>query len=41
LEVLRTPDAAFEAVKGFDFEPRYLNIHDPETQTPMRVHYVD
>jgi len=41
LKVLRTPDAAFEAVEGFDFEPRYLTIHDPETQTPMRVHYVD
>ncbi len=41
LKVLRTPDAAFEAVKGFEFEPRYLTINDPETQTPMRVHYVD
>jgi haloalkane dehalogenase len=41
LRVLRTPEDAFEAIEGFDFLPRYLTIKDPETQTPMRVHYVD
>lgn len=41
LKVLRTPDTAFEAVKDFDFEPRYVTIKDPETQALLRVHYVD
>jgi len=34
-EVLRTPDEAFAALPGYDFEPRYLQVGG------IRIHYVD
>ncbi len=39
-KVLRTPDAHFENLSGYDFRPHYINIQDPDLGT-MRVHYVD
>ncbi|MGB1118739.1 MAG: haloalkane dehalogenase [Parvibaculales bacterium] len=33
--IMRTPDAAFENLKDFDFEPNYMNIQG------LRVHYLD
>jgi haloalkane dehalogenase len=41
VKILRTPDAAFAAIRDFAFAPHYLNITDPDDGTPMRVHYVD
>jgi haloalkane dehalogenase len=38
--VLRTPEAEFEALTDFPFEPHYINIEDPELGT-LRVHYLD
>jgi haloalkane dehalogenase len=38
--VLRTPDAQFDALTDFPFEPHYLNIDDPKLGT-LRVHYLD
>src|SRR5687768_373523 len=37
MDVLRTPDARFDGLPGWDFEPRYVEIGEPS----LRVHYVD
>jgi len=42
MDILRTPDARFENLPGYPFEPHYLEVEaggDPETR--LRVHYVD
>lgn len=41
MKILRTPDAAFAAIRDFPFAPHYLEITDPDDGTPMRIHYVD
>lgn len=41
MQVLRTPDAAFAQVLDFPFVPRYLEIVDANTGSPLRVHYID
>jgi len=38
--VLRTPEARFETLTDFPFEPNYINIEDPTLGT-LRVHYLD
>lgn len=38
--VLRTPDAAFEALSDFPFEPHYVEIQDSELGA-LRIHYLD
>jgi haloalkane dehalogenase len=38
--VLRTPDDAFDALAGYDFEPHYVEIADPDLG-PLRMHHVD
>jgi len=40
MSVLRTPDERFENIEDFDFEPRYLDIQDPEVGV-LRMHYLD
>jgi len=40
MKVLRTPDACFADLPGYDFEPHYLMIEDDDG-TPLRVHYID
>jgi haloalkane dehalogenase len=40
IAVLRTPDARFEALADFLFEPHYVEIMDPELGA-LRVHYLD
>jgi haloalkane dehalogenase len=40
MTVLRTPDARFENLPGFPFEPHYCEIKDPDCG-PLRIHYVD
>src|SRR6202142_2286413 len=35
MEVFRTPDAQFDALPDFDFEPRYLTLDG------LRMHYLD
>ncbi len=38
--VLRTPDARFEVLTDFPFEPHYVEIEDPKLGK-LRVHYLD
>ena len=38
--VLRTPDARFENLPGYNFSPNYAEISDPDLGK-MRLHYVD
>lgn len=40
MKVLRTPDACFENLPGYSFEPNYLTISDDDG-TELRVHYLD
>ncbi|KPQ20879.1 MAG: putative hydrolases or acyltransferases (alpha/beta hydrolase superfamily) [Porphyrobacter sp. HL-46] len=41
MEILRTPDAAFERISDYPFAPHYLEIADPGTGTSLRIHYID
>ncbi|SHN56018.1 haloalkane dehalogenase [Erythrobacter sanguineus] len=41
MEILRTPDAAFEGLSDFPFAPHYLEIADPRAAAPLRIHYID
>lgn len=42
MKILRTPDACFDNLVGYPFEPHYLEISDGEGQDgTLRVHYVD
>jgi haloalkane dehalogenase len=40
MEVLRTPDARFDDLPGYDFEPNYVFVDDFEGGT-LRMHYLD
>jgi haloalkane dehalogenase len=40
MTVLRTPDARFENLPGYPFEPHYCEIRDPAFGT-LRIHHVD
>jgi haloalkane dehalogenase len=39
-DLLRTPDARFANLPDFPFEPRYLDLDDPDFG-PLRMHYID
>lgn len=40
MRILRTPDARFDNLAGFPFEPKYVEVPDGEGGS-LRVHYVD
>lgn len=40
MDVVRTPDARFVDLPGYEFEPRYVDVTAPDVQ-PLRMHYVD
>ena len=40
MEVLRTPDARFDRLPGYDFAPSYAEVPDGDGGT-LRMHYVD
>lgn len=40
MELLRTPDARFEKLTGYPFEPNYVEVLAPDCP-PVRMHYVD
>jgi len=40
MQVLRTPDARFEALADWPFAPRYFEFQDPDGSA-LRLHYVD
>ena len=42
MKILRTPDACFDNLVGYPFDPHYLEISDGEGQDgQLGVHYVD
>jgi haloalkane dehalogenase len=41
VNVLRTPDAAFAGIGDYPFAPRWCEVTDSRTGTPLRIHYVD
>ncbi len=41
MQVLRTPDSAFDGIADFPFAPRYAEITDAQDGTALRVHYLD
>ena len=40
MKVLRTPDARFEGLADWPFQPRYSEVTDADG-TRLRIHYVD
>lgn len=38
--ILRTPDDRFDNLPGYDFQPHYVELDDPQLGT-LRMHYVD
>ena len=40
MAVLRTPDACFDDLPGYAFEPRYVEVPNPDGGS-LRMHYVD
>jgi haloalkane dehalogenase len=41
MQVLRTPDACFTGLPGFDFAPNYLHVYDSASAQLLRMHYLD
>jgi len=41
MEILRTPEERFENLPGYPFEPRYVEVPNPDGGEPLRMHYVD
>ena len=41
MQVLRTPDERFEALSGFDYAPRYVELGDKNGLQALRLHYLD
>ena len=41
MQVLRTPDERFEALSGFDYAPRYVELGDKDGLQALRLHYLD
>ena len=40
MKILRTPDACFEGLLDYDFEPHYVEVPSGDGQT-LRMHYID
>lgn len=41
MKLLRTPDARFENLVDYPFDPHYLGIRDRSKDTIIRIHYID
>lgn len=41
MQVLRTPDARFDGLDGYEFLPHYAEVTDAATGTALRVHFLD
>lgn len=41
VQILRTPDACFDELPGFDYEPHYVELIDAASGQTLRLHYVD
>lgn len=40
MKVLRTPEARFDGLVGYEFSPHFVDIRDADG-SPLRIHYVD
>ena len=41
MQVLRTPDEAFDGLADYGFAPHYQDLVDRASGVPLRLHYVD
>jgi haloalkane dehalogenase len=41
MKILRTPEAAFAALEGYDFAPHWTQIADRASGTALRLHHID
>jgi haloalkane dehalogenase len=41
LDVLRTPDAHFDSLPGYDFGPHYVEVDAGDGTNRLRLHYID
>lgn len=41
MKTLRTPDEAFHDLTDYPFVPHYLDVRDPDGDTPLRLHHLD
>ncbi|MPY77393.1 MAG: alpha/beta fold hydrolase [Actinophytocola sp.] len=41
MRILRTPDECFTSLPDFDYEPRYAEVADPESDRMIRMAYVE
>ena len=39
--VVRTDESRFENLPGYPFEPRFVEVEDPDGEAPLRMYYVD
>ena len=41
MNIMRTPDAQFDSLPGYDFSPHYVDVPCGEGRERLRVHYLD
>jgi len=41
MNILRTPDSAFDSISDFPFAPHYFDVIEPTAPAPLRLHYID
>lgn len=41
MNILRTPDSAFDNISDFPFAPHYFDVIEPTAPAPLRLHYID
>lgn len=41
IKIVRTPDAAFDAIADFPFAPHHDDISDARDDSTLRIHYID
>lgn len=41
MKILRTPDAAFAGLEGYDFAPHWTQVTDKASSTALRIHHVE
>lgn len=41
MNILRTPDSAFDGIDDFPFAPHFFDVVEPKVAAPLRLHYID
>lgn len=41
MNILRTPDTAFDGIADFPFAPHFFDVIEPKASEPLRLHYID